>query len=204
MQLCKYQRSLTYGIWYGCNIRVRVSALIVCVCLFVCVSALIICKSSESAGECVCASPVASCVFESYRGKRDLLEPDLLDLETLYKASHFFMFIWKAGYGERICGERLGVWGGWLWQVLSWSPWVFIAEQMTCVIDWVVDLCDWRVSCEFSQSDQYCHLEVHIAFVPEPVLAYLNRRGASWLLDRREKHPMPLVRYRYIDYGTHK
>ena len=58
------------------------SALIVCVCLFVC-------KSSESSGECVCASPIASCVFESYRGKRDLLEPDLLDLETLYKASQF-------------------------------------------------------------------------------------------------------------------
>jgi len=74
-----------------------VSALIVCVCFFVCVSALIICKSSESATECVCASPVASCVFESYRGKRDLLEPDLLDLETLYKASHFLCLFERQG-----------------------------------------------------------------------------------------------------------
>jgi len=109
MQLCKYRRSLTYGIWYGCNIKVRVSALIVCVCLFVCVSALIICKSSESTGECVrvCSSLVACCVFEMYRRTRDLLEPDLLDLETLYKASHFYVYLkgrvrrtylwWEAG-----------------------------------------------------------------------------------------------------------
>jgi len=75
------------------------------------VSALIICKSSESTGECVrvCSLLVACCVFEMYRRTRDLLEPDLLDPETLYKASYFFMFISKAGYGELICGERLGV-----------------------------------------------------------------------------------------------
>lgn len=77
----------------------RVSALIVCVCLFVCVSALIICKSSESTGECVrvCSSLVACCVFEMYRRTRDLLEPDLLDLETLYKASHFLCLFERQG-----------------------------------------------------------------------------------------------------------
>ena len=52
---------------------------------------------NQQVSVCVCASPVASCVFESYRGKRDLLEPDLLDLETLYKASHFLCLFERQG-----------------------------------------------------------------------------------------------------------
>jgi hypothetical protein len=66
----------------------------------VCVSALIVCESCESSCDCVCAS-----LIEAYRCKRDLLEPDLLDPDTLYKACHCSGRQFRQGYiilfGER-------------------------------------------------------------------------------------------------------
>jgi hypothetical protein len=97
------------------------------------VAALIVIESLEPSGECVCLHD------EAYRSKRDLIEPDLLDLDTLYKAFHVYVYMIAkyllANGGRMSCFVRGGGRrGSELWQVLSWSPWVFIDEPTTFVI----------------------------------------------------------------------
>ena len=72
---------------------------------------------------------------EAYRSKRDLMEPDLLDPDTLYKAFHMIANYLLTNGGRISCvvrggGRRVSE----LCQVLSWSAWVFIDEPTTFVI----------------------------------------------------------------------